>query len=29
MNAESSQFQAAEKACQSLMPLNPSGQGAP
>lgn len=29
MNAESSQFQAAEKACQSLMPNNPGGQGAP
>jgi hypothetical protein len=29
MNAESSQFQAAEKDCQSLMPNNPAGQGAP
>lgn len=29
MNAESSQFQAAEKDCQSLMPNNPGGQGAP
>jgi hypothetical protein len=29
MNAESPQFQAAEKDCQSLMPNNPSGQGAP
>jgi hypothetical protein len=29
MNAESPQFLAAEKACQSLMPGNPSGQGAP
>ncbi len=29
MNAESPQFQAAEKDCQSLMPQNPSGQGAP
>lgn len=29
MDAESSQFQNAEKACQSLMPNNPSGQGAP
>ncbi len=28
MNAESPQFQAAEKACQSLMPSNQSGQGA-
>jgi hypothetical protein len=28
MNAESPQFQAAGKACQSLMPNNPSGQGA-
>jgi hypothetical protein len=28
MNAESPQFQAAEKACKSLMPNNPSGQGA-
>jgi hypothetical protein len=29
VNPESPQFQAAEKDCQSLMPLNPSGQGAP
>jgi hypothetical protein len=29
MNAESPQFQAAGKACQSLMPNNPSGGSAP
>jgi len=29
MNPESPQFQNAEKACQSLMPLNPGGQQAP
>lgn len=28
MNPESAQFRNAEKACQSLMPQNPSGQGA-
>jgi len=28
MNPESPQFQTAEKACQSLMPSNPGGQGA-
>jgi hypothetical protein len=25
MNSQSSQFQTAEKACQSLMPMNPGG----
>jgi hypothetical protein len=29
MNAESPQFQNAEKACQSLMPANPGGASAP
>jgi hypothetical protein len=29
MNAESPQFQSAEKACQSLMPNNPGGASAP
>lgn len=27
INPESPQFQKAQKACQSLMPINPSGQG--